>query len=227
MEMILLTVTLVSLTVAVAMSILTWRLLREERRRSEARIAALAAAINEAEPTIAVADDDLPFRARPAASEGTMFAAAQPAASPVRFAGVIAAGALVVAAVIGAVIMLSGSRSPSAPAPPASAAREAPEMPLELVALGHERDANRLTVRGVVRNPPAGTDVTQLTAVVLLFNHDGGLVASGRAAVEGANTAPGAERTFIVSVPAGADIGRYRVSFRNDDQVIPHVDRRS
>jgi len=29
----------------------------------------------------------------------------------------------------------------------------------------------------------------------------------------------------MVSVP-GANVGRYRVSFRTDDKIVPHVDRR-
>ena len=41
------------------------------------------------------------------------------------------------------------------------------EPPLELVALGHERAADRLTVRGAVRNP-SNTGMDRLTAVVLL-----------------------------------------------------------
>ena len=37
---------------------------------------------------------------------------------------------------------------------------------------------------------------------------------------------PGGESRFVVSVPSAADVGRYRVSFRTDDRVVPHVDRR-
>ena len=42
--------------------------------------------------------------------------------------------------------------------------------PLELIALGHERDADGLTVRGVLRNPSSGSEISHLTAVVLLFD---------------------------------------------------------
>ena len=99
-------------------------------------------------------------------------------------------------------------------------------LPLELVALGHGRDADRLTIRGVVRNPPSGAGKSGLTAVVLLFNHDGGLFTSGRAAIDPSTLAPGAESSFAVTIPGAVDVGRYRVSFRTDDGVVPHVDRR-
>ena len=103
----------------------------------------------------------------------------------------------------------------------APAARE-----LELVALGHERLGDQLTVRGVVRNPPSGAGMPQLTAVVLLFTPDGGFLESGRAPVEAPALRPGGESSFAVTVPRAADVGRYRVSFRTEDHVIPHLDRR-
>lgn len=156
--------------------------------------------------------------------------------------GIASAGAVVILAVIAASVtaisVARGTRhgttavaarpasAANATAAPAAAPAQA-SATLELIALGHEREKDRLTVRGVVRNPAAGAEVRQLNAVVLLFDHDGGFVATGRAPIEGADLAPGAERTFVVSVPAGADVEKYRVSFRSDDHVVPHVDRRS
>jgi len=81
-------------------------------------------------------------------------------------------------------------------------------------------------VRGVLRNPASGKELGQLTAVVLLFNHDGMFVASGRAVVPAPTLEPGAETTFVITIPGVADVGRYRVSFRTEDGVVPHVDRR-
>ena len=46
MDLILILVTLLSLTVAAMMSIVAWRAVRSERRRSEARVTALAADIH-------------------------------------------------------------------------------------------------------------------------------------------------------------------------------------
>mgnify|MGYP001025074949 CR=1 FL=1 len=46
------------------------------------------------------------------------------------------------------------------------------------------------------------------------------------AAVDSTMLGPGGETTFTVTVPAASQIGRYRVSFRTEDRVIPHIDRR-
>jgi hypothetical protein len=62
---------------------------------------------------------------------------------------------------------------------------------------------------------------------VTLFGRDGGFLASGRSAIESSALGPGVESTFAVTVAGADDVGRYRVSFRTDDRVVPHVDRRS
>jgi len=100
-------------------------------------------------------------------------------------------------------------------------------LPLELVALGHERDGESLIVRGIVRNPASGAAVDRLTAVVFLFNREGGFLSSGRVAVETSALRPGTESTFVVTVPGAGAVERYRVSFRTDDRIVPHVDRRA
>src|SRR6185295_9511947 len=82
--------------------------------------------------------------------------------------------------------------------------------PIELLALGHERSGDHLTIHGVVRNPTNGLDVTHLTAVVLLFNSAGALVTTGRTAVQAGDLMPGAEAPFSVNVSGAAEIGRYR-----------------
>jgi hypothetical protein len=98
---------------------------------------------------------------------------------------------------------------------------------LELVALGHDRDRDRLTVRGIVRNPLSGSPVNQLTAVVVVYDRTGGFLTTGRALVQVPSLGPGGESTFLVTIPGAAEVGRYRVSFRSEDRVIPHVDTRS
>ena len=109
----------------------------------------------------------------------------------------------------------------------ASTAQVSQTLPLQLIALGHEREADSLVVRGVLRNPSNGAEVDALTAVVMLFNHDGGLIGSGRAAVEASKLLPGGETAFVVTVPGAGNVERYRVSFRNNEHVVPHVDQRS
>ena len=139
-----------------------------------------------------------------------------------------------IGASVGLIVVLGGVGRSSVVEPRANAAQHGPAgengtaapAPLELLTLGHERDADSLTVRGVLRNPASGKELGQVTAVVLLFNHDGGFVTSGRAAVQAATLGPGAETTFVITIPGMADVGRYRVSFRTDDGVVPHVDRR-
>ena len=241
MDITLVLVTLLSLTLAAVMTALAWRLAREERRRSEARVAALAAEIG---PRPAI--DDLPLRdaraawdtgradsVAPVSIAGDMFAAARAVQPPSRFGAVIVAGSIVVVSAASLVVVLSGSRrhaEPPAPVASAESERSATASteaaPLELVALTHERDGDQLTVRGVVRNPVSGADVSRLTALVFLFSHDGVFVASGRAVVDAAPLVPGAEAPFAVTIPGATDVGRYRVSFRTDDRVLPHVDRR-
>jgi hypothetical protein len=81
-------------------------------------------------------------------------------------------------------------------------------------------------IRGIVRNPAAGSAVPRLTAVVFLFDRDGGFLTSERAAIGAASLAPGSESPFVVTVAGAADVGRYRISFRADDRIVPHVDAR-
>ena len=226
----LLLVTLTSMVLAGIMSLVAWRIAGDERRRSDARVAALAADIHgPGRVTTFGPSDDLELRPRRGASGGAeLFAAAQPRPAA-RWPAVLAAGAFVVAGGAALVVVLSAGSRVATHAPqqtPAVVASPAAP-PLELVALGHERDGDRLTVRGIVRNPESGAAVDRLTAVVFLFNHDGGFLSSGRVPIAAAALRPGAESTFVVSMPGAGDVGRYRVSFRTDDRIVPHVDRRA
>jgi hypothetical protein len=239
METVLLAVTLLSLAIAIGASSLAWRVMRDERLRSEARIAVLAA-------DLGIEDDERPLhtsrRAEPAAAveirtaddpvvapAGTLFAPKVRERSAWRFAAGVGVAALLVAAVIGTLVLTSRGtpHAPAEPAPAAAAPAPVPaDVPLELLALGHEREADRLTVRGVVRGvAPAQRP---LTAVVALFDREGTLIGSGRGMVQsGAEADPAGERTFVVTVNSAGNVGRYRISFRSDDHIVPHVDRRA
>jgi hypothetical protein len=245
MEAVLLTVTLLSLMIAIFASVLAWRVMRGERLRSEARIAALAA-------DLGVDEDERPLRVDPSAARmdrvptpagdvelnvedapltapAGMFAEKPRERSAFRLLSAVGVAALIIAAVIVSLVVTS-DRQPSPPARHADADTTTPppaDVTLELIALGHEREADRLTVRGVVRGKAPAADERPLTAVVLLFNREGTLIASGRADVKSGSPDPAGERTFVVSVPSAGDVGRYRVSFRSDDQIVPHVDRRA
>jgi hypothetical protein len=240
MEMTLILVSVVSLLVAAVMSVITWRLLRIERLRSSARVAALAEEIHDV-PTDFTTNfpardvvDDFVLRSSPANVSNEMFASA-----PRRSRWQIAAAAVlfVVGGTAAMVLTSEGDRSSGSQAAAGNAATEARTMerpgrsaaavPLELVALGHERDSDGLTVRGVLRNPAGGAELSHLSAVVLLFNREGRYVATGRAPVQAATLVPGGETTFVVTVSGAPEVERYRVSFRTEQDVVPHLDRRS
>ena len=62
--------------------------------------------------------------------------------------------------------------------------------------------------------------------MVFLFDRVGTFVASSRAHVDFLKLGAGDESPFVVSLEAPATVARYRVSFRTDDGVVPHIDRR-
>jgi hypothetical protein len=231
--MFLLLVTIISMLLALIMSVIAWRVGKEERRRSEARVAALAADIHETtriERSTPTPVDELELRPTgratappPAAGLSSNRAPARPAFRLFTVAGI---GVLVFCSAV-AVAVILGSSSATRGIRAAATSDVKPENPssLELVALAHERDGDRLTVRGAIRNP-SGLDINRLTAVVFLIGRDGGVLATGRAAVEPTAGGRGDECTFMVAVPAANDVSRYRVSFRTDNRIVPHVDRR-
>jgi hypothetical protein len=63
--------------------------------------------------------------------------------------------------------------------------------------------------------------------VVFLFDDQGTFVTSAKAAVDFLRLGAGDESPFVVSLDAPTNVARYRVSFRTEAGVIPHIDRRS
>jgi hypothetical protein len=208
-------VTLCSLVLAALMSVIAWWLAGEERRRSEARVAVLTSEIHDADVAPALPAPQVALSA-------DLFTAAQPETSVGRWATVVGLGVIAFCAILALAVGLSGAR----PASGAGAASTAAPPPLELLALDHDREGDRLVIRGVVRNPASGPAVPRLTAVVFLFNRDGGFLTSERTAIGAATLAPGSEAPFEVTVAGAGDVGRYRISFRADDRIVPHVDTR-
>jgi hypothetical protein len=134
---------------------------------------------------------------------------------------VVVVGILAVATALGLIVVTS-------PRPPSGLSARSPgPATLELVALDQEPAGDRMTVRGVVRNPAAGTDLEHLTAVVVVVDSNGGFLASGSATIDAPTLAPGSESTFLVTVPRTSEMGRYRVSFQSGNRVVPHLDRRA
>jgi len=240
---VLLVVTLVSLVLAVVMSAVAWRVARDERARTNARVAALASDIQQAVAAAGGRRSEPVLRAVPQAQPDAveLFITQHPSAASSRSVVVVAIGLFVFATLAAlAAVFTSGSgltdtthptnlnhQTNSAHTPnPANATGATRPASLDLTALGHERDGDRLIVRGVVSNPSSSATAGPLTAVVFAFDRDGGFVTSGRAAIDSATLAPGQYSPFTVALEHAGRVVRYRVSFRTDAAVVPHVDRR-
>jgi hypothetical protein len=233
---VLLTVTIASVVLALVMSLVAWRVAREERERSDARVANLAAEIHSVAPAAAAggrrADSGARLKAVAPAAPMSADLFAEPAASSSRSVIIVGVGLLVFATAAALIVVLGGSGRSAAPArtpgsETSAAGRASAAAPLELVALGHDRDGDKLTVRGVVRNPSNGTRVDGVTAVVFMFDKDGGFLGSGRGAIDARTLSPGGDSTFQLTVPGAASVSRYRVSFRTETGIVAHVDKRT
>jgi hypothetical protein len=239
MDQLMWVVTFVALSLAVGMSVLAVRLLRGDRRRSAARVAALetAAVEIEEEPAPEVPAFEAVFEPEfePAFNEfrepdTAMFAATDEPKAPSRRWLALAAVAVVMAGLIGTAYVLFkpaplGAAPAAAPSAPASTERPGP--PIELLSLKHTLDGATFSVTGLVQNPIDGAALTHVVAVVYLFDKDGAYFATGRADLEFKGLRPGEESPFTVKIPDTANVGRYRVGFRREDgSVIAHVDKR-
>ena len=199
------TILLICVVVTAGALVYAWHVGRAERLRSAARVASLAAALD------GHADG----------APGPMFA--REAESMVQSHPLLkVAAGFALAVFIIVVVAMTGDRR-EAPVPAGTPAGTADA--LELLSMRHAREGEALTVTGLVRNPaPSAPGV--IMAVVFAFDRTGGFVASGRAPLEFATIARGDESPFRVTIPGAGDIGRYRVSFRTEDGVVRHVDRR-
>lgn len=206
-------VSIVAVALAAFFAALAWRLTRDERLRSEARVAALGEAIDEATVTESIervgVQPAFLAQERPPSSRGGVIKVA------VGFAGAVAL-------IVAIATMSTNQERRASSAPGATAAKDGS---LELLSMRHDRAGDTLTVTGLVRN--GGTvPADRLIAVVFTFDRNGNFVASGRAPVEFGSLSPGDESPFRVSVPNVGDVGRYRVSFRTEAGIVRHVDRR-
>ena len=216
MDPVLLTVAIVALVAAAGFAAWAWRLLRLERERSAARVAALSTAIDATTP------------AAPTAGISELFAAKRSdaaAGNPMLKAGVAVAMTILLAAIVA--WANSGPSGAASGQAAAAVTRTRTVAPLELLSMRHTREGTTLTVSGLVRNPPAGATVSHITAVVLAFNGAGVFVASGRAALDFTTLDPSDESPFVVTIAGAPDVARYRVSFRTEDGVVRHIDRRA
>jgi hypothetical protein len=159
---------------------------------------------------------DAMFGTEPASSAGTR-----------RLLAVAAIGLLIAAAYATA----SAVRSPEVVATDAVSGAQpenAGPQPLELLSLKHAPDRNgTFTVSGFVQNPTSGKNLTNVEAVIYLFDDKNQYFMTGRAALETADMRSGTDSAFQVHIPGALNVGRYRVGFRQaDGTVVAHVDRR-
>src|SRR4051794_10802779 len=245
MDTTLVMVTLLSMGMAGSLSVIVWRMLRDEKQRSEARVAALAGMAARQAPrsrsvidTPRVAIDtashsplDLPMRAPAPLATQPLFAE-PPASSPWGNRVAVMTGlALVLASVILFALASSAGRTAprstaSASSPAAPAAATAPAG-LELISLRDSRKPDSLTITGLVRNPQGGSPLARVAVTAYTFDDKGAFLASGRALIDVTSLAPGDESPFVVTVPVTDTVARYRIGFRSDDgHVIAHVDKR-
>ncbi len=97
---------------------------------------------------------------------------------------------------------------------------------LELVTLSHTATKDGLLVTGRIHNPDRASARRDLSVVVLLFDAQGLFLGSAQTDAGEPRLEPGASTTFAVAVPSRMAAARYRVSFRQGDAVVPHVDKR-
>jgi hypothetical protein len=220
MDVVLVSIAGLSLFLAIAMGVILFKVLRHDRERSDARVAALVAASASLEQP-AVRDLEITREARPALARSAELFAVAPEPSPW-------ARRVAVAAAFAAVIAGAGYVLLPAKATGSDAASTAAAAPLELLTLSHLQQPSGLTITGTVYNPRGGAPVSQAFATAILFGPDGNFLTSARAALDFTTVAPGQESPFVISVPVTGTVARYRVGFRNaDGSVIAHVDRRA
>ena len=215
------TVTLLALVMTVAMGIVTWRVVREERRRAAARLSAIAAELKAQGITPSPID---PPETHPTPPAGLFDRPLDSTSGWQRqLAGVGVAGALLVVLILVAVRAVSSGDAASldvrenAPHP-----NERP--PVELLTLAHERRDGTLSISGTVRSLQEGAD-EQLSVLAVAFDVDDTMVASGRTHVQTETLPAGADSSFTISLPA-QQASRYRISFLADETTVPHLDRR-
>jgi hypothetical protein len=209
-------ITTLSLAVVV-LAVMTVQRALLERRRSEARVAALATAIDKPHWETAFDDEGTPAeRVTPAAAVSLVVPEVE---RPSRVPAFAIAGLVVLGA---SALLIAGMNAGHRTRPDAPSAA----LSIELVSMHHVLDGHTLIVSGFVRNPTTAATLS-LSAVVSVIGRDGQVVARGESALDPVALGPGKETGFRVLVPEVADPGRYRVAFMNGGRIVPHVDRRS
>jgi flagellar basal body-associated protein FliL len=215
MTALLVVLTFVALAVAGVLLFYVLRLSHEDRERHEARSAALAEMIGEGPVTRDVVHD---VQADALVEAPVLFGEVQAdrrSGSPL----LLAAGVVIVLIAVAGIYLVNRAGG-------AAAASQA-TAPLELTSLAHERTGESLKISGLVHNPRAGRAYSDVAAVVFTFDRQGNYLSSGRAGLDFRQLPPGEESPFAITLPSAAGVVRYRVSFRTEAAMIPHIDRRN
>jgi hypothetical protein len=237
MDTTLVTVTLISMAMAASLSVIVWRMLRDERQRSDARVAALTARARVATAASRPPDLELPIRetAAPASVSGSALFAPRETESPWGHRAAVMGGLGLVLASVVLFALISGNRGLHRPAPaigqPGNAASSGAAGPvaagLELLSLRDVREAGSLTITGLVHNPRGAAPLSHVNVTAYAFDDKGSFLASGRAPIEVTALSPGDDSPFVVTVPVTDTVARYRIGFRGEDgRVIAHIDKR-
>jgi hypothetical protein len=222
MDFVLVSITALSLILALAMGVVLFSVLREDRQRSDARVATLAAASAKFDLPLAHRDLEAPREPDPIVrTSNDLFAVSSEPSPWVRRLGVAAALAVVIGG-IGYIVL------PARSAEPSTSAAAPQSLPLELLTLSHSTQPSGLTISGTVYNPRGAAPVSEVFAAVVLFGPDGNFLTSARAPLDFTTLRAGEESPFVITVPVAGVVARYRVGFRAaDGSVIAHVDRRA
>ena len=179
-----------------------WRTSREARRRSDARVAALA-------DTIDPSHSDEPRRHGGVSMPRSL--------NPLAKIG-IGFGAVTVAIIAAALVMDAAERDPAAPP-------RAQTPPLELVSMQPRRQNGALTVSGIIRNS-SERPVVGIVAEVTVVGTSGDVMVTRTVPIELQSLPPEANSAFSVTLDGVGTAQRYRIAFRGPDGVVRHVDRR-
>jgi hypothetical protein len=200
--------------VAIVCGVVAWRAVWAERRRSAARVAALASAIG--------GGDDAPD----GASDGAVPVASLFEQSSGTGRPIAQVAAMIILAIVLTSLTIALRRQGTEAATPEPAAAQQEHGMLELVSMRHVRRQGVFVVTGLVRNPPGGMPLSGVDAMVLAFDRNGDFLSSSSAALDLPALRPGEESPFAVTLQEAAGVGRYRVSFRTSQGLLRHVDLR-
>ena len=192
----------ISGVISAACAAVAWRTSREARRRSEARVAALADTIDpprrdEQHQHVSVS---LPRSLNPLAKIGIGF------------------GVVTVAIIAAALVMDAAERGPATTV-------RAQTPALELMSMQPQRQNGALTVSGIIRNS-SERPVVGIVAEVTVVGTAGDVLATRRVPIELRSVPPEANSSFSVTLDSVGAAQRYRIAFRGPDGIVRHVDRR-